>query len=295
MKKLYLCTMAALCLSLSSNAQFTDDFESYDEGSLFNSTFTTWDGVNDGAQNAIVTTDQSASGTKSIFIGPNGGPGATQDAVVDLGGVATTGVWDLNWMMYIPQGNSAYINLQGNVTPNANANLEFLSGNITFANGEGTDDGGPTFFSFPHDTWFAMGVVVDLDMGVYTLTVDGEEVDSTPIDLAITTFGGLDLFAAEADNAYYIDDIEFDAFTSSIEDITAENLLVYPNPAQDELNISTLSTDNSIQILNVLGRVVLETASNSPMTTLDISHLASGTYYVNVSAGDVTRTVKVIK
>ncbi|MGB0949753.1 MAG: hypothetical protein ACPGU0_06565, partial [Marinirhabdus sp.] len=116
-----------LVMTLTVQAQFTDDIESYATGPVFNDIWTTWDGNDDGVQNAIVSTTQAASGTQSIFIGPSSGG---QDAVLDFGSAAPagSGLWNAHFMMYVPAGNSAYFNIQGNTIPNANANLEFMTG-----------------------------------------------------------------------------------------------------------------------------------------------------------------------
>ncbi len=85
MKELYLLPVAMLVCVLCSTAQFTDDIESYDEGPVFTDRWTTWDGTDDGEQNAIVSTTYAASGTKSIFIDAGAADGGPQDAILNLG------------------------------------------------------------------------------------------------------------------------------------------------------------------------------------------------------------------
>ncbi len=300
MNKLYLFTLSIFCFSLALNAQFTDDIESYDEGPLFTDMWTTWDGNNDGSQNAIVSTDFAASGEKSIFIGPGQGP---QDAVLDFGGVATSGSWRLSWLMYIPGGNSGYINLQGNVSPSANDNLQFLSGNIFFneANGSpgmGQDDNGngPNTFNFPHDAWFPVEVVVDLTNSTYTFTINETELNTSDFNNpTITEFGGLDLFAIDAQNTYYVDDFTLEALVSSVDDLNSFDFSIYPNPVQDVLTINSPLIDNNIQVFDLLGKRVFETYSNANISTIDLSDLNSGIYFVNITSGDYSSTVKFMK
>jgi len=298
MNKIYFLTLFLLTISIGLNAQFTDDLESYDEGSLFTDMWTTWDGNDDGVQNAFISTDQSFSGDKSIFIGVAGTN--PQDAVLDFGGVATSGKWNLSWMMYVPAGNSAYINLQGSVTPNANANLQFVSGNIYFnqtngSPGIGEDDNGQIFFNFPHDEWFPISVEVDVTNQNYAFTVNGVLLETRPFGGAITEFGGLDLFQLEAETAYYVDDFSLEELITSVEDIASAGFLIYPNPVQDLLIIESVLPENNIQIFDITGKLVLETFSRQEITRIDLGHLEDGTYLVNIFSDQFSRTEKLVK
>ncbi len=84
---------------------------------------------------------------------------------------------------------------------------------------------------------------------------------------------------------HYIDDIkEADALQVS----------VYPNPAQDKINVNLSNDEQAIATLyNIVGQQVntynLEGANN----VLDLSGVASGIYMLKVQQGDKTNTVKV--
>lgn len=84
----------------------------------------------------------------------------------------------------------------------------------------------------------------------------------------------------------------------SVAELDEDALLVYPNPAEDQLNISGLNpqTKNTIRIYDLSGRIVLtEQAFGSVQTTLDVSSLSRGTYFVEVSAGlDAIHRTKII-
>ncbi len=73
---------------------------------------------------------------------------------------------------------------------------------------------------------------------------------------------------------------------------------LYPNPANNILNI-TIDLENSneartISIINVLGEVVLNEKQVIQHTTVDIQHLASGVYYVQLNVGNNTFSKKII-
>jgi hypothetical protein len=55
---------------------------------------------------------------------------------------------------------------------------------------------------------------------------------------------------------------------------------VVPNPAENEITISGLSNTNTISIINTLGQVVLSENSAGPKTTMNISVLSEGLYFI---------------
>lgn len=82
-----------------------------------------------------------------------------------------------------------------------------------------------------------------------------------------------------------------------------KDVKVYPNPMNDQLNVSftsSVSKDAVVEVVGVLGNVILSepmnvTAGNNEMK-LNTSALSNGVYYVRVVAGDaVLATMKAIK
>lgn len=291
MKNFYFLAIFMFGFLTSVNAQFTDDIEPYGFGSLFTPRWTTWDGTNDGIQNAIVSDAQQFSGTKSIFIGSsiNG-----QDAVLDLGGLKTTGIWTIQWKMYLPSGNTAYYNVQGNVEPSANDNLEFLSGNITLVGGTLSDDGGGNGISYPENEWFTMKVVVNLDSSTYELSINDASGGVVDFD-GVSGLGGIDFFADVPTNTYFVDDVEFVEGLLGVDDFSADVFSVYPNPVLDVLNIKSAATVNEVVVYNVLGKTVLQSNPNRISPSIDFSELNSGAYLVKISINNSSKTIKVLK
>ena len=70
---------------------------------------------------------------------------------------------------------------------------------------------------------------------------------------------------------------------------------LYPNPAKDVLNIQAKQdlTINSIEIYNQLGQIVM--ASTNTLNTIDVSNLASGTYFVKINTQKGSANVKFVK
>jgi hypothetical protein len=82
-----------------------------------------------------------------------------------------------------------------------------------------------------------------------------------------------------------------------IEEVTS-NLNVFPNPANDQINVTGLGDGiNIIRMVDMTGRVVLEQqTSATTQTILDVTALSGGLYQLSVQNNNVlTNTSVVIK
>jgi predicted outer membrane repeat protein len=59
-------------------------------------------------------------------------------------------------------------------------------------------------------------------------------------------------------------------------------VMVYPNPAQEVLNIQGVEIGSSIMLYDVMGKLVLQKVCDSTITRLDIEHLTKGTYTLKI-------------
>jgi len=79
---------------------------------------------------------------------------------------------------------------------------------------------------------------------------------------------------------------------TAIEDNAANvGVLVYPNPAQEKLYVQTDANELSVLIYNGTGSLVVQSTSSS----IDISHLLSGIYFVKVYTDSVMKIFRVVK
>ncbi|MBE0639363.1 MAG: T9SS type A sorting domain-containing protein [Bacteroidales bacterium] len=69
------------------------------------------------------------------------------------------------------------------------------------------------------------------------------------------------------------------------------NIVVYPNPARNELSFSNIPEGN-IYIYNINGQLMMEKQNLYGSFTIDISNLENGTYIVNVISENETLTTK---
>lgn len=94
-----------------------------------------------------------------------------------------------------------------------------------------------------------------------------------------------------------LDTIACSAITS-IDDSEIENdLLIFPNPASNYLNVETgVRTQSVLNVFNSLGNCVLSRSiTNSSTVNLDVSRLSKGVYLMRVSSDDKSYTGRFVK
>ncbi|NRR92349.1 T9SS type A sorting domain-containing protein [Winogradskyella undariae] len=106
---------------------------------------------------------------------------------------------------------------------------------------------------------------------------DGETNDSFDYDFHVGVF--------EVSNA-----------ALSVNDFESEaTFTYYPNPVKNTLTLNAQNTIEQVAMYNMLGQEVLRATPNTVDSDLDMSNLQTGTYFVRVTIGNVTETIKVIK
>jgi len=87
-----------------------------------------------------------------------------------------------------------------------------------------------------------------------------------------------------------------EVFTDSSADM---DIIIYPNPFTSELNIEISgTTDNkpvSLILLDFSGKLILTRENASEITTLNLSGLAPGNYFLQIKAGSKTIPWKIVK
>ena len=97
-------------------------------------------------------------------------------------------------------------------------------------------------------------------------------------------------------NMFYllVDDITLDV-TLGTQQFDASKLAIYPNPVKNALNLSYNQNISSVEIYNLLGQQMTAEKVNANQKQIDMSNYASGSYLVKVFAGDMVKTIKVVK
>lgn len=93
-----------------------------------------------------------------------------------------------------------------------------------------------------------------------------------------------------------IDDYKLINTNESLTDqILNDGLIHFPNPVIDDLNFYSGKEIEVVDIYNVLGQRVYVVKPSSLSPKVNMSHLPSGTYVVNVLVGTKTSTIKILK
>jgi hypothetical protein len=94
----------------------------------------------------------------------------------------------------------------------------------------------------------------------------------------------------------YIDNVLFSKkVATSVASVSQETVGIFPNPANNNLNISTINNIQDIVIYNSLSQVVLKTSPNANDVNIDIADLPIGLYTIKASINGVDTFSKVIK
>lgn len=82
----------------------------------------------------------------------------------------------------------------------------------------------------------------------------------------------------------------------SVNEFEKANITVFPNPVQNNLTINSKININAVSIYNSTGRLIYENFSfNNENNQLDLSEYQSGIYFLRVTSGNFSQTLKVIK
>jgi hypothetical protein len=133
-----------------------------------------------------------------------------------------------------------------------------------------------------------------MDALTYSIEVDGAPFLTNEFYIG-SQLGAIDFFSIDANNEYWVDDVLYLDEILGTDDFSAENFSVYPNPVQDVLNINTTSVVDTINVYDVLGKLVLQSQPDAVSPSIDMSTLSSGAYLVQVTIDNASKTVKVIK
>lgn len=85
----------------------------------------------------------------------------------------------------------------------------------------------------------------------------------------------------------------FIAQTSNvISDETTSKANIYPNPTKDYLVIENCS-NSEINLYNISGQSIINTKISTSQSTIDVSHLSEGIYFLKVTNNNTTTTRKI--
>lgn len=213
-----LCMALALlfCNANTTNAQLTDNFDSYPVGDeLFQNGWEGWGGVTAAA--GRVSNAQAFSAPNSLALEFN-------DDAINPMGTPNSGCWEFTCQMYIPSGTTGmpYFIMLNDYDPACLMCVWSVQIQFDAENGLFFDDFNPTMActEMLFDQWFEIRVVMDFDNDVMSQWVDGQQLGAagqTWSDRSGTAGAAelsiLDLFSNGA-STFFVDDVNFVSTTT---------------------------------------------------------------------------------
>jgi hypothetical protein len=90
--------------------------------------------------------------------------------------------------------------------------------------------------------------------------------------------------------------------TASVQNCTgiathgSTSIEVYPNPAHNNLFITSPHEIQSVTVIDMIGKTIMShSPENATDVSLDVSALPAGVYFVRVASGDASKLIKVVK
>jgi hypothetical protein len=88
--------------------------------------------------------------------------------------------------------------------------------------------------------------------------------------------------------------MNFDPSIASIEETQGLSVSVYPNPANDLINIKSTLSEGNITIFDMTGKLLINQQFSGAMNSINTSELKNGIYNLTISNGEKTSSEKLI-
>tara|TARA_B100000780_G_scaffold70354_1_gene46934 strand:- start:5834 stop:6736 length:903 start_codon:yes stop_codon:yes gene_type:complete len=280
------CALLVFGSAFGQTPLLEENFDSYAVGDYIGASsavFSTWSGATGGDEDAQVSDEQSNSGTQSlkIFGSMAGGP---MDIYLPIG---LETAYEVSFNVYVPSGNSAYINVQEQLIPGQAwaFDLVFASnGQVMF----GIDQIDLAFGSYSPDSWTAISFRMDPVNDRAEIFVGGVYLANVAFDDVI---GGINFFGygdGASEGLYYIDDVvvvETDDVINGLEEANQLDVAFGPNPANNFIQLSSNASNGVVRIMALNGQIVKEiTATNLLSGTRIDLDLDNGIYLVELTS-----------
>ncbi|MBV1924054.1 MAG: T9SS type A sorting domain-containing protein [Flavobacteriaceae bacterium] len=165
--------------------------------------------------------------------------------------------------------------------------IDNISNNWTIIDHVSLNGNPDATFVFTH-YWGVGGVTTEVDLNA----VLGVWYDGANWSIYNEAGGGSDMFEGLAFDIAVVDQEILGIEENSLVDISVK---MYPNPANNEVTISSEYTINNITLFNVLGQEIFQSKHDSNSIDIDLSNYTRGSYFVNVEMESTTKTLKLIK
>lgn len=104
------------------------------------------------------------------------------------------------------------------------------------------------------------------------------------VDSILIPCGSLDAWLADSYWGRFAD--KYHEVCNGVDDVAAERVSVFPNPAACMLTVSGVEGSGSITLMDIQGKVVLNRETAGGTTEIDVSRLARGLYFLRIQLAD---------
>ncbi len=147
------------------------------------------------------------------------------------------------------------------------------------------------FYELPTEEAFVFNSWQSVDIPLTFFTNQGFSTDKF-FQFKIGTLSDLDVGIAYFDNLYFT----LNPGTSlSVQEFESNSFKIYPNPTTTSWNIKASQIVNTIEVFDVLGKLVYKKQINSDNFSIDTSNFKVGLYFARLSSINSSETVKLIK
>ena len=287
-----------------------------------------WNGENRSNQDVKVNTFSGSSNLRIAGTTVDNSTGGPVDMVLALGN-KTTGVYDLEFSIYVPSGHKGYYNILHDFTPGGTP--VFASEIYFYESGLGVlrVNSGIYPFRYQPDHWNKVSQSIDLNKDKSSLYVDDEKVLTWQFSLSATNNGrtekklsAIDFYPVDNTYEFYIDNIKLTkkspidgedkednkvvniAVPTSLRiDKEQKTLHVFPNPSSHLLNISLGNFKEEalvVRLVNMVGQEVYQQdiVDSDTLIQIDVSNFPKGTYLLSTidsKGGTVSKKVLITK
>lgn len=214
------------------------------------------------------------------------------------GTLVTIGIWENN--SGTPGALLGSSDIEISAIDTALANTQFITSGTTITGIYNVDVTFSSPVTIPANGSYFAGIALPTpteaaagDTVVVLTTIAGGSYDFADAATHAGALDATDAFAGYGGSGIAIANAIYPTmtFTSSV---TENNLdiTVYPNPAENVLNIDAAESLTSVKVIAMDGRTVIDTKVDGNSTSVDVSSLDAGSYYYEVvsSKGDVSRS-----
>ncbi len=203
----------------------------------------------------------------------------------DAGGVSVNGICKWNDTLWSDVGGSIDGILPEVYCFTKMDSSLYVGGLFVSAGGGATNS--PSVARWDNSTWHSVGLGLDIDVGGFFITLavyNGE------------LYGG-GAFVGDYNGYHLVNIAKYGLINTIAEELEESEFSLYPNPATDQLTITSSKNIQSLEVTNVLGEIIFTQNYSTLKTSTEISvaELSSGIYFLRVQSKDGWSVSKFVK